>query len=302
MSNPVAVSARRLTGPVLVAGVDGDDMICTLQTAQQLARRDDVAVHVIGVVPPLAMPPGAPSDGDRRVFEEARRRIHLERLREGVTRAVGISAHFTVDVASGRRSRALAREARARGAAVIITGIGRLGTDGRVATEDAALQLVLEVDIPIVAVPAGSTLLPRRCLVALDFGAASQCAARAAAQMLDGPSTLILAHVRPPLDDAKDSAWHGVYAQRATDLLAATAAQLAETGGLTIETLQAEGDPAAALLNLASTAVVDMVAFGVEGIDVDATERDRESRYAGSTTLALIHRSPTSVLVAPPDC
>ena len=87
MSNPVAVSARRLTGPVLVAGVDGDDVICALQTAQQLARRDDVAVHVIGVVPPLAMPPGTLSDGDRRMFEEARRRTYLERLRQRVTGA-----------------------------------------------------------------------------------------------------------------------------------------------------------------------------------------------------------------------
>ena len=226
-----APGSRRLTGPIIVAAQDTDDVHGAMQTAQQLARRDDVGVYVLGVVPPLDVPSGMLSDADRLALDEARQQKEADRLRQRVNRAVGISGHFAVDVSVGRRSRVLAREARARNAAVVITGLGQLGTDARVPTEDATLQLVLEADVPVVA---------------------------------------------------------------------ATATQLAEAGDVSIETVQLHGDPAAELLNAARTAVVDLVACGGEGTDGDAVGRP-PFRHAGSTSLALIHRAPCSVLVAPPE-
>jgi len=301
MSSRTVGASRRLAGPVIVAGDDSEDVHSAVQTAQQLARRDGVGAFVVGAVRPLAIPPGTLSDADRRALDEARRQQYLERLRQRVTRAVGVSGHFAVDVALGRRSTVLAREARKRAAAVMIAGIGRLGAEARVPTEDATLQLVLEADVPVVAVPSGSSLLPRRCLVAVDFGSASQSAARAALLMLDGPSTVILAHAHPPMED-DDSAWYDAYDQQVARLLAETATQLAKAGGITIETVHLRGDPAAALLNAARAAVVDLVACGVEGAGADvATPGIPETRHAGSTSLALIHRAPCSVLVAPPE-
>jgi nucleotide-binding universal stress UspA family protein len=294
-------ASRRLAGPVIVAGDDSDDVHSAMQTAQQLARRDGVAAFVVGAVTPLAIPPGMLSDVDRRALDEARRQQYHDRLRQRVARAVGVSGHFAVDVALGRRSTVLAREARTRAAAVMLAGIGRLGAEARVPTEDATVQLVLESDVPVLAVPAGSSLLPRRCLVALDFGSASQVAARAALLMLDGPSTVILAHVHPPMDD-DDSGWRDAYDQQVARMLAETAAQLARAGGITVETVHLRGDPAAALLNAARAAVVDLVACGVEGASSDVATPDILAvRHAGGTSLALIHRAPCSVLVAPPE-
>ncbi len=294
--------SRRLRGPILVAGEDSDDVHGAMQTAQQLARRDNVGVYVIGVVPRLDIPSGVLSDSDHLALDEARQQRHVDCLRQRVNRAVGISGHFTVEVSVGRRSRVLAREARTRAAAIMLTGIGQLGTDARVPTEDATLQLVLESDIPVVAVPAASSLLPRRCLIALDFGSASQWAARAALLLLDGPSTLILANVQPPHDAMGDAAWHDTYAERVACLLATTATKLASAGDVVIETVHLHGQPAAELLNAARAAVVDLVACGVEGTDGDVSTVGPPSlRHAGSTSLALIHRAPCSVLVAPPE-
>jgi nucleotide-binding universal stress UspA family protein len=287
---------RTHTGPLLVAGEDADHARGVLHIAELLARRDRVNAHVLGVVQPLAFPASLFADLDREALEEGRRRMHLERMRQRLHQATGLAAFFTAEAVTGSVAPTLARAARQRGSELIMVGLEEPDGHNRTATEDAALQVTRAADAPVLAVPAGCGVLPKRALVAMDFGPASQRSAQAALPLLAQGAKLTLAYVEPEVDFAAlgKEGWAEIHTHGVAGLFEKLRASLSVPGDVSVETVVLRGEPAAALLDHARRSDFDLIATGTQG----ETALDRH--LTGSVSTALLRGARCAVLIAPP--
>jgi len=286
---------RAFTGSLLIAGRD-DDMSGALRVAELLARRDRVSAHVVVPVSPLPSTVSLLTGIDADALNEALRQEQLTRVRQRVHQTVGRSAHFGVSAELGSAARAVGATARARDAALILVSLGAPGAPERAATEDAALLETRTAGVPVLAIPNDHHALPRRALVAMDFGKASVRAARAALLMLADNGTLALAHVEPDLDfrEMGKEGLGAIYAEGVGALFRRLVQLLGATGDIEVETTVVRGNPASALLELASRDAYDLIAAGSRSApwpDLDP---------AGSVSAALLRGAECAVLIAPP--
>lgn len=290
---------RTLAGPLLVAGHDAEYIGGALRIAEVLARRDRVNAHVLGAVPPLALPQLLLLNVDHEALEDGRQRQLLERLRQRLHRTTGRAAQFSVEAVGGSSAITLARAAQERRSQFIIVGLEEHGVRGRAATEDAALQVRGAAGIPVLAVPEGQTQLPRRALVAMDFSAASLRAARSTIPLLAKGATLTLAHVEPVVDFRALGmhGWAEIYERGVAAMLGPLATSLSVPGDITVDIAMLrtdDADPAMALLERAQRDSSDLIATGTQG----NTALDRH--LTGSVSTALLRGAPCTVLIAPP--
>lgn len=285
----------RASGPVLVLGDDGEMSCGALRFAELIARRRGVNAHVLGVVRPMEFPVWAFVDVDAAEMEAGRRHAYLAALQQRIHATVGLSGYFSVDVATGTPASLLSDAARVRGSAFILAGLGEPGSVERAPSEDAVLQLLETSPVPVVAVPPRCTHLPSRCLVAMDFSEVSQRAAEAAIAFVDDGATVTLAHVAPEADFRAMGAegLAAIYEQGVAGLFQKLAAELGLRASVRVETVLLKGEPAPALLGLATSGAYDLLACGTHG----AAPAGR--RFPGSVSTALLRGAQCPVLVAP---
>jgi nucleotide-binding universal stress UspA family protein len=291
---------RTLVGPLLIAGQDAEYLRGALRVAELLARRDRVNAHVLGAVPPLGIPQLLLLNVDHEALEDGRQRQFADRLRQRLHRTAGRAAQFSVEAVAGSAAIALARAAQERRSQFIVVGLEEHGVRGRAATEDAALQVRGAAGIPVLAVPAGQTQLPRRALVAMDFSAASLRAARSTIPLLAKGATLTLAHVEPRVDfrTLGMHGWAEIYERGVAAMLAPLATALSVPDDITVDIAMLrtdDADPAVALLERAQRDSSDLIATGTQG----HTALDRH--LTGSVSTALLRGARCVVLIAPPE-
>jgi nucleotide-binding universal stress UspA family protein len=281
---------------VLVAGEAGETSNGALRLGELLARRDRVNVHVLGITRSLGFPISAFANVDAEALEAGRRAQLLEQLRQRVYRTVGRSALFSVDAATGSPARLLAAAAEERGSACVLIGLPNLGTPERAATEDEVLQIASIAEVPVIAVPPDSDVLPTRALVALDFGEGSRSAARMAAHLLGTRGTLTMAHAEPEgeLRALGQEGLAEIYEHGVAALFAKVKAEIEDASDVSVETMLLKGDPATSLLSVISSGSYELIASGTQG--VSALDR----HFAGSVSTALLRGSAGIVLIAPP--
>jgi nucleotide-binding universal stress UspA family protein len=134
-------------------------------------------------------------------------------------------------------------------------------------------------------------------IAAVDFSPASIRAAEAALLTVSDDGTVILAHVPPPMTLSR-SASDRTGAPSGVDVAEAFERLRAELRphlppGATLETRQLEGNPATALLELASLLDADLVTIGRHSRN--AIER----LFVGSVATTVIHGASCSVLASP---
>jgi hypothetical protein len=278
-------ASHRLGGPMLVISVDPTAIDGALRIAQLLARRDRVNAHILGVVPPFPSHSPLLTSVDYDALDEGRRHVFLSALRRHVHRTVGRPAHFSTGAEVGRTPDAIDRVARARRSALILTGLEPKGTPRRIASEQLTLRAVSAADAPVLAVPVQASILPRRTLVAMDFGSASIRAARAAFMTTGRGGTVTLAHVAAPT---------GIRSESASETFGRVLPALGAPDGIDVETVILEGDPTAALLRLALAERHDLIAVG------SRASIHSEFRLAGSVCLDLLRGAMGAILIAPP--
>lgn len=291
-----ASPARRLlTGPLLVAGRDDESTRGALRIAEILARRDRVNAHVLSVVPPLPYTASLVEGIDAAAIENARRIEQLGRVRRRVHQTVGRSAHFSTSAEVGSPASVIAHAARERGAELILVGLGGHLVAARAPTEDTALHVARLATVPVLAIPPGYAVLPRRAVVAVDFSEASMRAARTALLTLTVGARLTLVHVKPDLGltDVANEAWHVVYREGVVRLFRRFVHELRVPDHVKLQTTIVEGDAPTSLLEVATRANADLIAAGSRSMsqpDLDLT---------GSVSAALLRGASCGVLIAP---
>jgi nucleotide-binding universal stress UspA family protein len=177
---------------------------------------------------------------------------------------------------------------------LVVMGLGGHGFAERSLQGETALRTIRWAEIPVLAVAPRATELPGSAVVAMDFSVPAIQAARAACALLGETGTLTLAYVRPgevalgepALVGFPDSA---LVETLFTDLRKA----LPVPSGISLETVMLSGDPALAILSLAQSREVDLIAAGSHGYS--ALQR----ALLGSVSTWLLRHAECSVLVAP---
>ena len=202
-----------------------------------------------------------------------------------------------VDLRTGQTSTASARTARELDATMLVVSVlpnwwAPLGMSARKAS-----WLIAHTGCAVVSVSPTLATLPRRCVAAIDFSAASIRAAQMALLLLDDCAALTLVHVRPARD--LSSAQHTVRGAMTTDAIAVRFKRLQSEllehapAGTVIETQTESGEIVDQVLSVAREVGSDLITVGVH------SPRASNRIVDFGTAAGLLRRAPCSVLASP---
>lgn len=195
----------------------------------------------------------------------------------------------------GPRMSSIAAAAAARGASIIVVGIGPHQLSDRALGGETALQLAQQASTPVLAVPAGVRSLPHRVLAAVDFSAASSCAARAATTLMTAGDTLDLAYVGAAFR-IRGVVLGPLHTRDATRRIAEFAAEIEVPSAVRKVTRVFAGDPARTLLDVASQTGADLIALGSHGYS------SWQRLVLGSVSAKVLRLAQCAVLIYPARC
>ena len=280
----------------VVAASDGRGQSDGALSAALALQGSEHEVRVLAVLPPIpivspeAQLPLSPEIAAQRAQDL---RIAVETQTK---RVLGDAARWRVEVREGDPAATILDAARAAGADLVITGLGRHGLVDRVFGDETALRLVRLGGAPVMAVPAGFVRAPRCVVVAMDFSQTSVRAARLAIDLAAESAVVHLVHVAPR--DAASAFWSAgdwlaTYEADAHEELARAAARLNPPPGITIECGVLHGDPAKQILEYAAKHDADLIAAGSHGHGVVAR------MLIGSVVAKILRGAACGVLITP---
>lgn len=255
---------------LLVATEGGAGSLGALRTAQALAARDGMDVVVLAVVEPAlgyGFPVNGAVPGHHDVEAAVARRVGSA-VRDQVRELGGATAGWEVVVRIGSVAPTIAREAEARGAALIVLGRRVHEGVGRFLGRETALDVTRLAGVPVLAVPPEGGDLPTAAVVAVDFSEASRDSARAALELLPAGGVLHLAHASwsIPGDPVRDGGeWVETYDDGARARLEDLRRALEAPGRARVQTHLLHGEAAPRLLALAEHEGAGLVVVGSHG-------------------------------------
>ncbi len=286
---PVLLATKQLTSVNLSTSAP-------LAMARWLAARESRALHVVAVAEEhdvlavaVGMAPLSP-----KVREEARH-VWAEELRNLLLHSGGGTDEH-VQVLDGSTARTVVQAARDCAARVIVIGTGVHGHVGRHVFGERALQILSIADRPVLIVPPGARVGPvSSAIVAVDFSAASLCAALAALPMMSVGGRLTLLHVKicDPLNDTAVGWPDAAYVQECEQRFVEFTRRLPTVPGVSVVTMCLHGDPADVIAHETSSRSAGLLACGRLG------HAFAERLFVKSTSSDLVRRATCPVLVAP---
>ena len=187
------------TGPILVASDGASPSASAFIVARLLAERLGAEVSVVSalepsnvVVPPLD-PPAAPVRAGATRMEERRARLDLL-----ARSADDEAARWPVEIVYGDRVPSIARLATERGARLVVTGHTHHGVLERFVRHETPLAIARAACVPVLALPAAMTRLPRGVVVAVGLGDAAVRVSAVPGSLFGDAVAVHLVHVREP--------------------------------------------------------------------------------------------------------
>lgn len=230
-------------------------------------------------------------DGDEAVATAFSRARQLAELAHG---AFGAEGAWPLEVVIGDDVASLARVARDRDACLVVTGRVHHGVVERALHGEMALELVRASGVPVLAVPAAMTRLPRVAVVAVGNGAAGLRAASVAHFLLASAVEIHLVHVRAPAqvlyerERREEDDEHEATIRRGFDVVR-QAWELPADVRVTSRVLV--GRPVAELLRYAHEVRADLIVAGLATYPHRLPHRELAER--------LFHESPLAMLLVP---
>lgn len=285
--------------PLLLAITDDDRAASAIGVTHELARTHGAIPTVLRalgsdretevVVQPFAgyVAEGALSDDYR---DESR-----ELLQKQVADAAG-EVRWRFEIADESPGEAIINHARQLRAGLIVMGLRPHGVMHRVIVGDLLRSVVRLTGVPVLAVRSDLVGLPRRIVVAVDFGEASVHAASVARHILAEDGEMHLVHV--VTDSMRQDSHpasltdHGVFTRAMRDL-ASMVEDLRPGPGMTISSHVLEGEPEAAIDGFAERVRADLLAVGSD-------EHPLLDRLVNrSVSMGLARNAHRSMLVVP---
>jgi nucleotide-binding universal stress UspA family protein len=229
-------------------------------------------------------------DDDERRRDEDGRRLAAQRARTtNFTRE-----EWPLSIAYGRRGSTIAEIAEAGRQRLIVMGLYEHSRRDRWLGRETVLDVAREASRPVLAIHANSRTIPRRVMVATDFGPSSLAAAREAVRLLGRSGELYLTHVEPRIPIPFDSDSIGSFGQTPEERLSALQACLAIPRGVEARLVLLRGDPVGEMVGFAQQRGIELIATGSHGpTAVGGTA-------LGHVPTALVRAARCSILLVPP--
>lgn len=187
-------------------------------------------------------------------------------------------------------------EAEAEHSDLIVMGIHRHGAFEQAMGENTATRVMCKASVPVYGVRQECAGLPRRIMVATDFGDASREAAHIAANLADPNGTVILVHatIPSPVVEEGDEGAALIEREGIEHAFAHLSEEISKGKSIRVETLTRVGDAGTELLAAAKIISPDLIAI--------ASQRHRllTRLLLGSVTRTLTREGAWPMLVTPP--
>jgi nucleotide-binding universal stress UspA family protein len=286
---------------LLILATDQSPQVAgALRYANELAAARGLRVEVVSVVEPI--PIFGASAAELAAYTRAElEQVSGQSLHRRITATLAEfdpqAARWPVVVEVGTPAPTIVQRAQARGASLIVLGLGRHALADRWLGSETALRVMRLSHVPVLAVPADAEPPPKRVVVATDFTELSLAAARNAIRLTATDADVHLAHVIVQPSDSllvRGPVWLREQEDRVVEQLGALGAQLRREGVANVETHVLDGDPAGEVLHLARRLGADLIAAGSHGTGFFGRI------LMGSVSTRLVRQATCAVLVAPP--
>ena len=284
---------------VLLAIEDDDNGKAAIRVAEALEARGAVP-RVIHAVRPMA-PASEWLDSMSALVETTiGEEFHEEEersLRALISLTTGRDQKWSIQSVTGDPTRCIVEEADRGKTDLLVMGIHRHGRFEQAMGENTATSVISRSAVPVLGVRPTSSGLPRRIMVATDFGNASREAAHIAANLADPGGTVILVHASlpSPIVDEGDEGAALVQREGIEHAFQHMTEEISARKTIRVETLSRTGDAGAELLAAAAAVSPDLVAMA----------RQRHQLVArlllGSVTRRVVREGEWPMLIVPPD-
>ena len=224
-------------------------------------------------------------------FHEQRRRALLALI----AATTGKNLDWPIKSVVGTPARAIVDEVEAQNAELVVMGIHQHDAFWQALGENTATRVMARAAIPFLGVRPALSGLPRRIMVATDFGDASVEAAHLAANLADPGGRVILVHASLPAPIVEEGDEGAALIQREgiEHAFLHLSAEISQGKSIQVETVSRSGDAGTQLLGAATQIAPDLIAI--------ATQRHHliTRLILGSVTRKLVREGSWPMLVTP---
>ena len=301
--SPVMGEVRRLFRPgtsfnLLLAIENDDNARAAIRVTDALTERGAVptVIHATELMTPVS---GTPDS--MLFFAEA---VLGEEFHQGLARSLGALISSTtgrpltwpVVSVTGESTFCITREAQARNSDLMVIGIHQHGAFEQAIGENTATRVMAKATMPVLGVRPTLSGLPRRIMVATDFGEASRRAAHLAANLAEPGGSVVLVHASLPSPIIEDGDEGAALIQREgiEHAFLHLTDEISEGKSIQVETVSRTGDAGAQLMAAAALISPDLITI--------ASQRHHliTRLILGSVTRKLVREGTWSMLIAPP--
>ena len=202
---------------------------------------------------------------------------------------------WPVKSVTGDPALSITEEAEAEKCELLVMGIHQHGRLGQAIGENTATRVMAKAGVPVLGVRPALSGLPRRIMVATDFGNASREAAHLAANLADPGGSVILVHASLPTPIVEEGDEGAALVQREgiEHAFLHLTAEISEGKSIRVESVSRTGDAGAQLMAAATLVSPDLIAI--------ASQRHHliTRLILGSVTRKLVREGSWAMLITP---
>jgi nucleotide-binding universal stress UspA family protein len=300
---PVVHEVRHLFRPgtsfkLLLAIENDDNARAAIRVTDALIARGAVpsVIHATELMTPVAGTPDSMMFFAEAVLGEEFHEGLARSLRDLISSTIGRAQPWPVKSVTGEPSFCITQEVQAENSELLVIGIHRHGAFEQAIGENTATRVMAKAAVPVLGVRPALSGLPRRIMVATDFGNASREAAHLAANLADPGGSVILVHASLPTPIVEEGDEGAALIQREgiEHAFLHLTDEISEGKSIQVETVSRTGDAGAQLMAAAAQISPDLIAI--------ASQRHNliTRLILGSVTRKLVREGSWSMLIAPP--
>jgi nucleotide-binding universal stress UspA family protein len=283
---------------LLLAIENDDNARAAIRVTDALTARGAVptVIHATELMTPVAGTPDSMLFFAEAVLGEEFHQGLAHSLGALISSTTGRAVTWPVVSVTGESTFCIAQEAQARNSDLVVIGIHHHGAFEQAIGENTATRVMAKAVVPVLGVRPALSGLPRRIMVATDFGEASRRAAHLAANLAEPGGSVVLVHASLPSPIIEDGDEGAALIQREgiEHAFIHLTDEISEGKSIQVETVSRSGDAGAQLMAAAALISPDMITI--------ASQRHHliTRMILGSVTRKLVREGSWSMLITPP--
>ncbi|HEY6088810.1 MAG TPA: universal stress protein, partial [Gemmatimonadaceae bacterium] len=248
----------------LLLAIENDDNARTAICVADALTARGATPRVISAVELMTSTPGTPDSMVSYAEATLGEDFHYHRrrsLQALIAAATGRDQDWPITSLVGDAALCIAREAEAQHSELIVMGIHQHGAFEQAIGENTATRVMGRASVPVLGVRPALSGLPRRIMVATDFGDASREAAHLAANLAEPGGCVILVHASLPSPIVEEGDEGAALVQREgiEHAFLHLAEEISKGKSIRVETVSRTGDAGAQLMAAASQISPDLI-------------------------------------------